>query len=749
MEKGRGISRAPTPRVRKGSFTSLSGDDSPIITQNIVNFIAYSLVLSFFTMLNISLAINYSKNINYNVPSIEGLYGNHITDTIGYLVIPIALNHIHGSIKSFMNIRDIQYYQLKAYFKVTICLVALFSPYAIYNLVRITPSPSTVTLYFFSLMSRPMGVMYALSTSITRSNHKIRSIWILLPLYVLFCASHYFYVAVSEQGVTTNVYYGIAALVFSGYLYVLADALFSKLAGINTDRKWRPHEKFIVESVFAYYVGYFIVWLYTLVYDTSVHTVSFGSGKYLRLISLATLGCSVAVNCLNFDLFTSLTYMKNDNNDKVNEFVTIQALVKKLERETNNNAALIHRLLPPSVAKELCAGKPVIPEYFDNSSIFFSDIEGFTTIASTVTPLEVINFLNHMYTAMDYIASLFTLYKVETIGDAYVIAAGIPDKFEDHALEIANFALLVMHCINVIKNPANTDKPIRLRIGINTGSSVCGVVGSTMPRYCIFGDTINTAARMETTGIVDRIHVSTEFALLLQKQYPDWFLIEKRGEIDIKGKGTMTTYWINGVGPANTKLTTSLMAKTRSKVKRILRQQKNKPLAYKHLLSPANNTETSASDRLVTLGVKKLSKLNLLLVDLDNELGSISSPPKSSPQKSPLHLKSLISPISTNEASSFFDDWVDTENTENPDTCTDSSGESDEDVGGSSTSSARERMGRVQYGKWYVIVYSFKRCDLLTRSLTHSLTYLLTYSLILTHSLTHSLTYLLTYLLTH
>ncbi len=707
MEKGRGISRASTSRVRKGSFTSLSGDESPMITQNIINFIAYSLVLSFFTMLNISLAINYAKNINYNVPSIEGLYGNHIKDTIGYLVIPIALNHIHGSIKSFMNIRDIQYYQLKAYFKVTICLVALFSPYAIYNLVRITPSPSIVTLYYFSLMSRPMGVMYALSTSITRPNHKIRSIWFLLPLYILFCASHYCYVTFSCQGFITNVYYVIAALVFSGYLYVLADALYSKLAEMNTDRKWRPHEKFIVESVSAYYLGYFIVWLYTLMYDTSVHTVSFGSGKYLRLISYAVLGCSVAINCLNFDLFASLTYMKNGNNDKVNELVTIQALVKKLERETYNNAALIHRLLPPTVAKQLCAGKPVIPEYFDNSSIFFSDIEGFTTIASTVSPLEVINFLNHMYTAMDYIASLFNLYKVETIGDAYVIAAGIPDKFEDHALEIANFALLVMHCINVIKNPANTEKPIRLRIGINTGSSVCGVVGSTMPRYCIFGDTINTAARMETNGVVNRIHVSAEFASLLQTKYPDSFLIEERGEIDIKGKGRMTTYWINGVGPANTKLTTSFMDKTRSKVKRILRQQRNKPLAYRHLLSPINEAEASASDRLVTLGVKKLSKLNLLLADLGNEISSLSSPPKSSPQKSPLNTKSLISPISTNEASSFFDDWVDTENIDNPDTCTDSSGESDDDVaGGSSTSSARDRVARVQYGKWYVVIYS-------------------------------------------
>ena len=695
MKEGRGVATKYSSQGRKGS---LCGVESPIITQSTVNLIAYSIVLSFFTMVNLWSAINYAKNVNYDVLSVEGLYSNQVTNTIGYLVVPIALNFIHGSIKSYMNIRELQNYQLKAYFQVTVCLVALFCPYAIYNIVMIAHSPRIATLYYFSLIFRPVGIMYALSVSITRSHHKIRSIWILLPLYILFCALNHYYVTCSEQGPMASMYYGVDALVSSGYLYTLADALYSKLVVTNTDRKWRPHEKFILDIVSAYYVCYFMVWLYTHVYDSAVHSAPFGSGTHLRRVSYAALGSSILMNCINFDLFASLTYMVNGNNTKVNELLTVQALVKKLERETNNNEALIHKLLPPTVAQQLCSGKPVIPEYFDQTSIFFSDIEGFTTIASTVTPLEVINFLNHMYTAMDYIASLFKLYKVETIGDAYVIAAGIPDRHEDHALEIANFALLVMHCINVIKNPANTDIPIRLRIGINTGPSVCGVVGRTMPRYCIFGDTINTASRMETTGIVDRTHVSAAFATLLQKNYPGWFLIEERGEIDIKGKGLMTTYWINGAGPANTKLTANFMAKTRSKVKRILREQKDKPLVYKHLLSTVDEIETSPSDSLTTLGVKKLSKLNLLLSDLADTINPVSSPPKSSPMST----KSLISPMSTTETWSYFDDEFDAVRTDSstPDNDTDSGEESDK----GDSSSATGKMVKVRHGKWYLII---------------------------------------------
>jgi len=669
-------------------------EEHPVITQNIVNFLCLTIVFTYFTLLNMLLALQYAVHTNNKVPLMDSPRDMYAMDTIGCLVIPIALNHLVGVFKLFNCDKILHFYQIKACVKVTVFLIALFGPFIIYNSVRIMPIPSLVTLYYFSIMTSPIGILYALSAAITRSNHKFRSIWTLLPLYILFCILQYLYVSgrIQVEGTysaDSTITVLLNGSIFFGYSYVVAEAIYSKIREINADRKLRGHEVFIIQGAFAYYSCRVIIKVYSLVQGTSASHATFGSAEYIS--PYAVLVCSAIINFLNFDLFKSLTRATAENNAKANELVAVQALVKKLERETSNNAKLLHRILPPSVARQLCAGKPVRPEYYDSSSIFFSDIEGFTSISSHCSPLEVINFLNHMYTVMDYIASLFNLYKVETIGDAYVIASGIPDKFDDHALEIANFALLVMHCINIIKNPANTSMPIRLRVGINTGSAVCGVVGTSMPRYCIFGNTINVASRMETTGIVDRIHVSAAFANLLQTNYPGWFLIEERGEVEIKGKGLMTTYWINGAGPANTKITADFMAKTRSKVKRILNEQKDKPLVYNHLFSPLRELP---SDGLP----KKLSKLNLLLADLDNEIQAMS--PKSKP--STADTKSLISPVSVAETDADFDDMVDIEYsvnaaTSDPDLATDAGFDSDIET---DLPKKEGRMHSVQHGKW-------------------------------------------------
>ncbi|EDV21712.1 uncharacterized protein TRIADDRAFT_59712 [Trichoplax adhaerens] len=169
----------------------------------------------------------------------------------------------------------------------------------------------------------------------------------------------------------------------------------------------------------------------------------------------------------------------------------------KFERERANS--LLYRMLPRTVAKELKQTDSATAEYFDQVTIFFSDIVGFTQLSSRSTPLQVIELLNALYLNFDNTTELYNVYKVETIGDAYMVASG---------------------------------------------PCMAGVVGTKMPRYCLFGDAVNTAARLETTGAPNQIHISKESYELLT--IFGGFEVEYRGTVELKGKGTMETYWLIG-----------------------------------------------------------------------------------------------------------------------------------------------------------------------------------------------------------
>mmetsp|Transcript_8527 Transcript_8527/g.18598 ORF Transcript_8527/g.18598 Transcript_8527/m.18598 type:complete len:548 (-) Transcript_8527:23-1666(-) len=222
----------------------------------------------------------------------------------------------------------------------------------------------------------------------------------------------------------------------------------------------------------------------------------------------------------------------------------LRRLNHKWRRSAEMNAALLHQMLPPKVAADLSAGRPVPPEAFDNVTIFFSDIEGFTKISAAVQPVEIVNLLNVLYTVMDYCASLFPVYKVETIGDAYMVVGGLPERSNNHTAAVADFALLVRESVKLVMNPVNGSSSVRLRMGVHSGPVVASVVGNLMPRYCLFGDTVNTASRMESTGESGRIHCSTRTASLLSTLYPGCYCLEERGFIEVKGKGSMETFWL-------------------------------------------------------------------------------------------------------------------------------------------------------------------------------------------------------------
>lgn len=154
--------------------------------------------------------------------------------------------------------------------------------------------------------------------------------------------------------------------------------------------------------------------------------------------------------------------------------------------------------------------------------------------------------LNDLYTCFDSTIEHFDVYKVETIGDAYMVVSGLPVRNGDrHAREIAKMSLTLLYAVRSFKIRHRPGEQLMLRIGIHSGSCVAGVVGMKMPRYCLFGDTVNTASRMESTGLPLRIHVSESTKKLLDNT--NEFELSLRGEIDVKGKGVMTTYWLTGL----------------------------------------------------------------------------------------------------------------------------------------------------------------------------------------------------------
>ncbi len=218
--------------------------------------------------------------------------------------------------------------------------------------------------------------------------------------------------------------------------------------------------------------------------------------------------------------------------------------VRKLGEEKSRVETILSELLPKSIAEQLALGQRVQPEAFDCVTIFFSDIVGFTHISAQSTPLEIVNMLNSMYTLFDDIAQQFDVYKVATIGDAYMVASGVPIRNGDkHAAEICGMGLALLKAITDFPIHHLPSESLHLRIGLHSGPCVAGVTGLKMPRYLLFGDTVDIANRMESSGHAMRIHVSETTHCLAKNGSA--FIFEQRGKLDIKGYGSITTYWVD------------------------------------------------------------------------------------------------------------------------------------------------------------------------------------------------------------
>ncbi|XP_077993897.1 atrial natriuretic peptide receptor 1-like [Glandiceps talaboti] len=222
--------------------------------------------------------------------------------------------------------------------------------------------------------------------------------------------------------------------------------------------------------------------------------------------------------------------------------------------EKRKSEELLYQVLPRSVAEQLKRGC-VEPESFELVTIYFSDIVGFTALSAASTPLQVVDLLNDLYTCFDAIIDHYDVYKVETIGDAYMVVSGLPLRNgNNHAREIARMSLALLKSIDTFRIRHIPDKKLSLRIGMHSGSCVAGVVGLKMPRYCLFGDTVNTASRMESNGEPLKIHISESTKVVLDTF--GYFIIDLRGQVEMKGKGVQTTYWLSGENVSSKSATT-------------------------------------------------------------------------------------------------------------------------------------------------------------------------------------------------
>ncbi|XP_053529784.1 guanylate cyclase soluble subunit beta-2-like [Ictalurus punctatus] len=218
----------------------------------------------------------------------------------------------------------------------------------------------------------------------------------------------------------------------------------------------------------------------------------------------------------------------------------LRQLSQHLEQEKQKTENLLYAMLPKHVANQLKEGKRVEAGEFKECTILFSDVVTFTNICSQCEPLQIVNMLNSMYLKFDRLTTVHNVYKVETIGDAYMVVGGVPIPVSSHAERVANFALGMIIAAKEVTNPI-TGGPIQIRVGLHSGPVLAGVVGEKMPRYCLFGDTVNTASRMESHGLPNKIHLSPSVYHALRNKE---FQIEERGEIEVKGKGRMQTYFL-------------------------------------------------------------------------------------------------------------------------------------------------------------------------------------------------------------
>ncbi len=213
-----------------------------------------------------------------------------------------------------------------------------------------------------------------------------------------------------------------------------------------------------------------------------------------------------------------------------------------LDRLNRENQRLLLNVLPAPIADRLRKAPGIIAERFDDVSVLFADIVDFTALSTRLSAVELVDLLNRVFSAFDGLAEEHGLEKIKTIGDAYMVAGGLPEPRPDHLDAMARMALAML--ASVQRRQAELGA-LSLRLGLHVGSVVAGVIGVRKFSYDIWGDTVNTASRLESHGVAGRVHVSDAVYTRLKAR----FAFTPRGTVDLKGRGPMSTYFLEGPRP--------------------------------------------------------------------------------------------------------------------------------------------------------------------------------------------------------
>ena len=211
-----------------------------------------------------------------------------------------------------------------------------------------------------------------------------------------------------------------------------------------------------------------------------------------------------------------------------------------LHQEQERSENLLLNVLPAEIASRLKGGEQTIADHYESASVLFADLVGFTPLAAELPPVKMVELLNEIYSHFDSLVEKYQVEKIRTIGDSYMIASGVPRLRPDHAQVLAGLALELNDYLDAY--PPVRDRRMTFRIGINSGPLIAGIIGRKKFSYDVWGDTVNTASRMESHGEPGKIQIAAATSELIK----DEFICESRGQIDVKGKGLMDTWYLLG-----------------------------------------------------------------------------------------------------------------------------------------------------------------------------------------------------------
>jgi guanylate cyclase len=216
-------------------------------------------------------------------------------------------------------------------------------------------------------------------------------------------------------------------------------------------------------------------------------------------------------------------------------FAGMAYFVRQRDRSQTESDELLHNILPDEIARRLKADRTMIADDYESASVLFADVVNFTPMSARMSPPELVGLLNTLFSAFDRFVDELGLEKIKTVGDAYMVAAGVPVARPDHAHAVAALALRIR---DHTENHKFDGHDLSMRIGINSGPLVAGIVGTHKFAYDLWGDVVNTASRMESTGVPGSIQITQATHEIIR----DDFVCEPRGVVSVKGKGDMSTY---------------------------------------------------------------------------------------------------------------------------------------------------------------------------------------------------------------